>query len=521
MKKIIVLLFTIVFSLSIMTTTVLAKEDIIWLEEGIRIQNMNDKFIFNGLICFEKNGMKGFMDREGNVIVEPIYSNITLNAGEEICVVNKNKKKGLYNLKKRKQVTELKYDTISPFNGGYSIFSLNGKKGYLGINGEELLFNPKLRPVLENGKYGYANYKGEVIIPAKYDKAEEFVDGLAIVGVNYKQGIIDTDGREVLALKYDYISQIGRDYQIMKGKSIGLFLRDKKIVIEPKYSLTASSFSDGLLWVLKGDKYSFIKADGKEAFGGEYDMVKDFSEGLVGVAKISNYELNGATVPGYKYGFLDKTGKLVIDYEYEDCSVFSEGLNPVMKNLEYGYIDKKGKVVIPNKFDWASAFEDGTALIYNDGRNGLLRNPLINKERIRVDMMASPQKISVDGKIVDGMEVYLYKGHNYFKLRDIAKLAKATDSQFSVDWIEQKSLISLERGKAYKELGTELKSGDGKDKKGIHSSFAIEVDGREVFLDAYNVDGQTYYQIRPLGRALGFGVSWDAANGIVKINMDK
>ncbi len=521
MKKVFVLLFSIVFYTSIFTVSASSKEDIIWLEDGVRIYNMNDKFIFNGLMIFGKNGMKGFMDKEGNVIIEPIFRDIKLDANGEVCVVSIGQKNGLYSLGKRRQITGIKYDSIGNFEGDYAKFRIGDREGFLNTDGKEFVSRLGLKPLMKNGKYAYVDEKGRIQIKPEYDLAENFIDGLAIVSKGYKQGIIDSKGKIVLPLKYDYISRKANGFELRNGNLRGFFFRDSGLVIEPRYNATGTKISDGMLWVLEGDKYSFLNSSGKQAFAGEYSMIKDFSDGLAGVAKLSIYDFEGVTVNGYKYGFIDKTGKLVIEYRYEDCSVFSEGLNPIMQNLSYGFIDKTGKIIIPAKYDWASSFSDGMALLYEDGRNGLLRNPLINKERIKVELMSSPQKISVDDNIIDELEVYLYKGRNYFKLRDIAKLARSTDSKFSVDWIEEKALISIKKGEDYKELGTELKAGDGKNKQGIHSSFEVEVDGKKVFLDAYNIEGQTYYQIRPLGRALGFGVDWDASRRIVKIKMEK
>ncbi|MCX6164326.1 MAG: WG repeat-containing protein [Ignavibacteriae bacterium] len=54
-----------------------------------------------------------------------------------------------------------------------------------------------------NGKLGYVNKKGEKVIPAKYDVAMDFSEGLAKVKIENKYGFVDKEGKEVIPLKYD------------------------------------------------------------------------------------------------------------------------------------------------------------------------------------------------------------------------------------------------------------------------------------------------------------------------------
>jgi len=50
------------------------------------------------------------------------------------------------------------------------------------------------------------------------------------------------------------------------------------------------------------------------------------------------------------------------------------------------------------------------------------------------------------------------------------------------------------------------------------SSHQIFIDGEEVELDAYNIDGSNYVKLRDIGEAVGFEVYWD---GAVQIQSDR
>ena len=54
-----------------------------------------------------------------------------------------------------------------------------------------------------NGKFGFINNKGEIAIPASFDNAYGFSEGLAPVKSNGKWGYINRSGEFVIQPKYD------------------------------------------------------------------------------------------------------------------------------------------------------------------------------------------------------------------------------------------------------------------------------------------------------------------------------
>src|ERR1044071_6534498 len=79
---------------------------------------------------------------------------------------------------------------------------------------QEAVRGTELQPVYQNGRGGYADPKGKVIINTQFDAARPFVDGLAQVGVldeelpeldarpNIKWGYIDRTGAFVIAPQF-------------------------------------------------------------------------------------------------------------------------------------------------------------------------------------------------------------------------------------------------------------------------------------------------------------------------------
>jgi len=64
-------------------------------------------------------------------------------------------------------------------------------------------FGQELKMFKENGKWGYKDSIGNVVVAAKYDYINSFSEGLAKVELNGKYGYINKEGKEVIAIKYD------------------------------------------------------------------------------------------------------------------------------------------------------------------------------------------------------------------------------------------------------------------------------------------------------------------------------
>ncbi|WP_230659561.1 WG repeat-containing protein [Psychrobacter sp. I-STPA10] len=188
----------------------------------------------------------------------------------------------------------------------------------------------KLKIVFSNafydGKIGFVNKQGRVVIPFHYDEAKNFSEGLAAVKKDDKYGFIDKQGKVVIPFEYDM----------------------------------SSSFSEGTALVIKNDRFIFINKLGKEVLNLDYDEVGIFSEGLVAVKKNN------------KIGFINNSGKIIIPIEYDEVGVFSQGIVEVKKNGKWGLIDKENKQVIAMKYDNVQPFFGMVAAVKKDDKWGLI-----------------------------------------------------------------------------------------------------------------------------------------------------
>lgn len=138
----------------------------------------------------------------------------------------------------------------------------------------------------------------------------------------------------------------------------------------------------------------------------------------------------------------------------------------------------------------------------------------------------STQTVELDGKKVE-FQMYALKDANgnptnYVKVRDLALALNNTRATFSVDW---NGTVNLAAGAAYVPNGSENSTPFSGERAYTVPQNPTNVNGSASDLQAiYLVDdaggGYTYYQLRDLGRKLGFNVDWSAERGVF-IETDK
>ena len=132
----------------------------------------------------------------------------------------------------------------------------------------------------------------------------------------------------------------------------------------------------------------------------------------------------------------------------------------------------------------------------------------------------STQTVNVDGRAVE-FQCYALKDAagndtNYIKLRDLAAILNGTAARFEVGWDGD---ITITTGKAYTPNGSEQNTPFSGQRGYEKSAATTQINGVAADLDAIvlkddNGGGYTYYQLRDLGKALGFNVGWTAERGM-------
>lgn len=210
----------------------------------------------------------------------------------------------------------------------------------------------RLHRILVDGKWGFIDSAGDIVIAPQFQWADDFSDGLAQVRLGVQHGYIDTTGR---------------------------------IVIELPPTPDKRPFSEGFAIAWRETGYTFLDRMGL-VLDCRFEEVKPFSQGLAAVCvdpgRRQRPKENGANwtvANGGKWGFVDKTGELVIPAVYTAVGHFTNGLAPVyvggwecgctgLHDGAWGYINREGKMVVEPQFRQAGNFSEGLAVVTYDGQ---------------------------------------------------------------------------------------------------------------------------------------------------------
>ena len=237
------------------------------LAGGIRIEAKFDDwqlFAKNGLASVKLDGKWGFIDKNGDFVIKPIYEKTKGFYKDGFAAVKIDNKWGLID-SKGVWIMKPQYDDFDSYLDGMGCVEINKKWGYINKNGDVIIkpqfdeadpyFLGRAR-VLKGKKYGFINKKGELAIPFQFEKVNGFYGGdYSEFRKNDKWGLIDTVGNVVLAPKFDDVS---------------------------------TTVSEGLVAIKISGKWGFANLAGKIIIQPQYDFVLSFVHGKAKVEKDKN-----------------------------------------------------------------------------------------------------------------------------------------------------------------------------------------------------------------------------------------
>ena len=223
-------------------------------------------------------------------------------------------------------------------------------------------FNDGLALIADEDDYGYVSTSGEIKIPLKYSLAFDFNEGIAVVKDNLNYGIINTAGNIQVAFQYKWIESFGPMglYRAKNDSLYGLINTKGDTVLPFEYD-RIGEFHDGLIMIVKGQKYGFANTNGEIQIALKYQ----FSEGTV---VWGNFK-DGFAKFAYKnlIGIMDKKGKRIFPSIFQDIALYNDsGLIAVKKRGAWGYSDQRIKLRIPYKYKSAQSFVGNTAIVLDE-----------------------------------------------------------------------------------------------------------------------------------------------------------
>lgn len=308
------------------------------------------------LYRIEEDGKWGLMDAAGRTVVTCTYDYIPREPVKpsEFHFVAKRGKMWML-VSRSAQVVAESTESILPvppcryLEGGKLIDLKTGKvlAEFAAANwpGEGLI------PVMsKNGKWGFADYDGRMVIPHRFDQVGPFEDGLAPAkSAEGKWGFIGHSGQWVLRLDEGKAVSHSEGILIVRVDKKERYLRLDGKEAFPKLGVRiADPFTGGLARVLLADgRKGVIDRDGEFVIGPSMRLfsIGPLSEGLMSFAQ---KDKSGRVVAR---GYYDRSGEIVLTLppqKYESWGSFHGPLARVSLpegGFNWGYINRKGKLV--------------------------------------------------------------------------------------------------------------------------------------------------------------------------------
>ncbi len=245
-----------------------------------------------------------------------------------------------------------------------------------------------LVPVEADGKYGYQNDAGELIIPAIYLTAEPFTeDGLALVsqdvagdGWPFDHGFIDETGATVVALRYQYLNQFSEGFAAaQRNGKYGYITPTGAVAVDFIYS-EASDFNDGKAVVKLDGEFIVIERPNWEestlniretdyiAFQSTNEFLEYFSQALENfdgsLAKDSDY----VVLEKFFVALLSKMTPLEAQVDGESVLILSQNYADILTASKDIYASLTGDLNAAN-IEVNESLEGYLRLIYNGVAN--------------------------------------------------------------------------------------------------------------------------------------------------------
>lgn len=217
-------------------------------------EKLTDQYVYleyftNNLFIATKGNRTGLISADGKVVIPMQYSTMqkielakSENAKDKtailqatdgdtkrVDIINQDGKisKGIVDAVLEKEEGE---DGIE-----YLVMTSENNRKYFNYNGEEVSYKDikgdnKLYAVAQNGKWGFADANGSMVIKPQYDFVTEFNKGFAGIKQNGKWGVINESGNLVLEPKYELeqrnLKFLGSYYEVNMGLGVPAYSGD-------------------------------------------------------------------------------------------------------------------------------------------------------------------------------------------------------------------------------------------------------------------------------------------------------
>jgi hypothetical protein len=240
------------------------------------------------------------------------------------------------------------FSCLSLISIGYSLESKSGQ-----VSVERSLF-----PIMKDGKYGFIDVQGDIVIAPMYHYASDFHEGVAAVRRDGYYGYIDTAGAFISEEKFDYAERfINGTARVYIQERPYYINRKGELLFEHQFKeLTGFGSQHYAVAETYSGKICLLDSKGRMLTDTIYRSINEFSDGFACAFVLTSYESD--QVPQWDTNYtacvIDTNGRICVQPgHYSRIDRFSEGKAHAVRlkknargareEIESVFIDRNGK----------------------------------------------------------------------------------------------------------------------------------------------------------------------------------
>ncbi len=281
----------------------------------------------NGLAIVEVGDKNGVINTKGEYVVKPNYEYITQYSEGRSTVHNEE---GVWVINEKGSVlTSQPFNFISSYQQGRALYQDTDQE-----SGDIL--------------YGYLDHDGGILIPAQYQSATDFQDGVAVVQTREGQfQLISRDTSVLYKYPYDYVGQYGQGMLAFREEDnpkFGFINKAGKVIISPAFD-GVQPFSEGRAVITKIDDYIYsyglIDQKGNKILEPTYSDISRLGEKRIAVGNAIDED---QPYLGSMYAVADLDGSFLSDYRYQNVLPYEKGYASAIDKENTFFLNQEGKI---------------------------------------------------------------------------------------------------------------------------------------------------------------------------------
>ena len=301
-----------------------------------------------------ENGEFGVINNDGEIVIEPSYDEIVSIPNNSkpifLCTYDVNDADGTY---KTKALNEKNEEILVGYDKIEAIDNYDSK--------QNIWYEDNILRVSKNGKYGLIDFNGKEVLACDYDDitALKGVKSNIIIKKAGNVGLVNEKGQTIVPVQYKDILTLKEGYKneyivVNENDQYGVISTSGAILIEPKFEMVKYLNSSSMFAVKESGVWRLINTeDGSTIIDGGYDNIVEARTDSIVVVKDG------------KYGVINTNKEEKIAPQYEDLKYAFSIYYIAKKDGKYGIINLENQEIIP--FEYISmVYVEGAGFIQAD-----------------------------------------------------------------------------------------------------------------------------------------------------------